>query len=197
MNSPLKVFVGSWRCQRTLHSPADFQAAIELLRIHAISEGPIGDAKRFTIIGKQAIASQVAVLLGVGCPPDVAGKVTSHVVDAVDRVPRGWAFPYITEECRKVSPFIADGNAPSTVMVKLLVLWVLASVKHGGPSVVFGGGNAIDSVACCSSSIRNFACARSPYCRFGRLPRRRNRSDRATGIYQSTVEIRWRRASQT
>jgi hypothetical protein len=138
MNQPLRIFVGSGRVQRALHGPSRLQAAIEFLLVQPVSGSPISDAQRFTVMCKHSIASMVAVLLCVSCPSDVTWEVTAHIVDAVKSVPRRWTWPNITNEHTEVSPFTADGDASSTVMVKFPVIWVLASVEHRGPSAVFG-----------------------------------------------------------
>ena len=86
--------------------------------------------------GEERLSGVAGLLLGCG-PTAIVRRVTLIVVDAIKRV----TFrnrPHIREEVLKgVSPTVADGYAPSAVLIKAGIVGIVATSDHSTPAAKF------------------------------------------------------------
>lgn len=83
----------------------------------------------------------IALLLKVGSPSAIGRLVVAAVVDAVDRMLRGWPASHIGKErLIGVTPAFADSNSTAAVISKLLVMWRRAPLAQALPRYVFRSG---------------------------------------------------------
>jgi hypothetical protein len=69
-------------------------------------------------------------------PTAVVGRVWSFIVDAVYRQPFRLISHVGVKVLERVNPAVADGNAPATVMPKIFVIWIQATLLHRSPDIV-------------------------------------------------------------
>ncbi len=78
----------------------------------------------------------IAQLLFISLPTTIVRFIISVVVDASQSsVWRAWSH-ILNEVKNRLSPSSANGYSPITVMPKFLSQWIVAAVKHRGPSPV-------------------------------------------------------------
>jgi hypothetical protein len=76
-------------------------------------------------------------LLAFRCPSHIARFVIAIVVDAIKRQ-ISWTPTHIVEkQFKAVSPFLAYGNSSATVIMKVRISWICASLNHGAPNMIF------------------------------------------------------------
>lgn len=94
-------------------------------------------------------AARVGLLLHASCPPDIAGPVAGIVVDSVDRVqrpttrvgafrPRTDARLDVLDECRQVTPWRVDADAPAAVARVVGRRRIVAASQYAGPGLIQG-----------------------------------------------------------
>lgn len=86
---------------------------------------------------KATTASVVSLRSFVG-PSAIIGIVMSFIVDAVEAVTNRWSIAHIGKKGHKArSPLSADANSTASIMGKIMGTWVLASVDHFRPALIF------------------------------------------------------------
>jgi hypothetical protein len=79
----------------------------------------------------------VPSLLAACRPTHIARFVVTIVIDPIDRIVWRWALTDISEKGRKVvSPFVADGYAPTPIAEKLLRVRVVATLFDTKPDAI-------------------------------------------------------------
>ena len=78
----------------------------------------------------------VVGLLFARCPAAVARLVVPIVIDALQRVLWRGLVAHIGVKVFKLAPAFADANAAPSVPLKVLMLWIIAPMKHRIPSVM-------------------------------------------------------------
>jgi len=108
-------------------------------------------------------ASFIVGLLLWRSPSDIARRVVSIIVDAVNRIP--WAGAD-TDVCKKreevVSPFVTDGYSSASVVLKPNVLWVCGALNHTSPGVIFWYLFSISRRAMLGLSLRSNLSLEAP-----------------------------------
>jgi hypothetical protein len=99
-------------------------------------------------------------------PAAILGRIGAVVVDAIDAL-AFWPPAHIRKEIfKRVSPTIANGNTPATVLVITMGFFVVAAAFHGKPTTVFGSRPLMGLAVCSLNTATDFfviATARSGF----------------------------------
>lgn len=74
------------------------------------------------------------------------------VINAVDRMV-GWPQPHVGQERREVVPTFTDRDAPSAVVLEMVVVFILASLNHPAPRLILGCHSSADKCPMSESII--------------------------------------------
>lgn len=81
-------------------------------------------------------AALIAHLLQSGCPSNISWFVAFVVVYTVKFWGIWWRVPHFAGKYRDVMPRLMDSNTAPSVLSKMLVLWVVATLHHPPPSFI-------------------------------------------------------------
>ena len=82
--------------------------------------------------------SPIVVLLLAGSPTAVVGSVVALVVDPIQATTL-WSWSHILVEVLELSPPLANSNPPTTVIMVVFALRVVATLQHHSPRLVDRG----------------------------------------------------------
>lgn len=113
-------------------------APLQRLSIHTKFAGPVSHCLRFAAVGYLDVISGITGLLSACGPAAVSRRIVTCIINAVNGVAKGWAWPHILVEVAKVlSPSIAYMNATTAISGIIRVLRISATVNQTRPNLIF------------------------------------------------------------
>lgn len=118
---------------RSFTIPPFIQACINGGGINARYPRPLRDAQSLSSAFNDSNISSIARLFGSGGPAAVSRLIVSVIVNAFNRMARGWLCSHVSQKVSEIRPSLAHRNAAIAVVFVL----VIAPTQHIGPSCVF------------------------------------------------------------
>lgn len=91
----------------------------------------------------QDVVAFIAALLDMSSPPAIIRTIWAVIVDAVQRVRRGWRGSHVCKEVGKVIPALTDRDSASTVPSIRRRMNVIAAMAHVHPNSKFAADRPI------------------------------------------------------
>lgn len=107
-------------------------AAINDERVHFQLHSPLGNRKRFALVGQECTGSPVVGLFGLSSPAAISRFIVAAIVAALDGVAIR-ARAHVLKEVSEVTPSRANNYSARSVIRKTLVVGVITSGSHTGP----------------------------------------------------------------
>jgi len=124
-------------CQRVGDRASTVKALADETRAYTHSLSPRCHRHSLFAQGEKAISSSISGLLLLGCPAAILRRVALGIIDAIQRVFRGWTFAHIFEEARKRTfPMLANGNSTATIAAIGMIFRIIATLDHLRPSLI-------------------------------------------------------------
>lgn len=129
----------NWRLERSLYSPPFVYSVAKGVREDIELSRPFGKGVRLTKVCEDPIASPVAILRLLACPSTVFRRIRAVIVYAIQRPPWRAISHVMMEGFKRFQPGFADGNASTTIPLKISSKWIGATSFHTVPNLIFAG----------------------------------------------------------
>jgi hypothetical protein len=94
-----------------------------------------------------AIRAAVVRLLLWGSPSAIVGRVVAVWVDSINAMRWRWSSPHIAQKVLKLIPSATNFYTEFAIQIVTFIVWVVATLPHVIPRLVFGGLNAARCLA--------------------------------------------------
>ena len=118
-------------------APSIANSGLERSGLHSFLSRPLLEGLSASVKSQSSGNLFIVSLFFLGGPLAVLRRVARIVVDSLNGMLGGRSRTHIGNKVLKSCPLRANGNSASSIIPVVRVRWVLATLVHGGPSVVF------------------------------------------------------------
>lgn len=157
------------RCYRFSFSPPHSKSAMDGVSIETASPIPLRNGKGFPVMRDVSIGSYIVGLFTSAYPPAIRRFVVSINVNSINGR-SFWALTHVLKKrLKRINPKGINSNAPTSVILVAIAIWVKASILHTLPRLMSCsfrhavGGVARSRCICLKASTRpGFAIRQIP-----------------------------------
>lgn len=98
---------------------------------------PFSNCNSNSIESEISVTSRIVFLLNLRCPCAIIICISSVIILTINRMLWGRSLSHIRQKILKGIPSLANRNASSAIITKLFISWIMASISHAQPNLIF------------------------------------------------------------
>lgn len=155
-----------WRDKSTRNVPPTFYPASQRLWSHTFFSGPHGDVLCFSFkCQHRPNHSYVLHLFTMSCPSAIFWRIWAIIIYAVNSMFRRQSSPHVSQEgLKRFLPSLTNLDATTTIIGIVVSLWVITSLFHSAPYVVFRYASQIWSLCTLHASATSCMATHKSRC---------------------------------